>query len=164
MSKKKVEKELEVKTYEEWAKELFKNEGIEILDPDGFDRSNSNFTQEKYTKEEFEKGLGLCTICQNKKMKDMSKEDLKKLDKSYEEAFALERATEIHKEKAFTNIKKLKCDYTTYKEQRRQHNMPVEEVCSKCGKSFEAGEEIYTTFEEGKLGSQIICGNCAKGE
>lgn len=25
------------------------------------------------------------------------------------------------------------------------------------------GEEIYTAFEEGKLGSCIICENCAKG-
>lgn len=70
----------------------------------------------------------------------------------------------ITKEKVFTNIKKLKCDYTTYKEERTKYNMPVEDVCSKCGKSFEAGEEIYTAFEEGKQGSQIICGNCANGE
>lgn len=69
---------------------------------------------------------------------------------------------EIKQEKKFTNIKKLKCDYTTYKEQRTQHNMPVEEACIKCGKSFEAGEEIYTAFEEGKQGGCIICGNCAK--
>ena len=68
------------------------------------------------------------------------------------------------KEKIFTNIKKLKCDYTTYKEERTKYNMPVEEVCGKCGKSFEAGEEIYTAFEKGKQGSCIICGNCAKGE
>ena len=68
------------------------------------------------------------------------------------------------KEKVFTNIKKLKCDYTTYKEERTKYNMPVEEVCSKCGKSFKVGEEIYTAFEEGKQGSCIICGNCAKGE
>ncbi len=68
----------------------------------------------------------------------------------------------VVEERVFTNIKKLKCDYTTYKKQRTQHNMPVEEVCAKCGKSFEAGEEIYTAFEEEKQGSQIICGNCAK--
>ncbi|MCI8273288.1 MAG: hypothetical protein HFJ55_04310 [Clostridia bacterium] len=130
MSKKKVKKELEVKTYEEWAKELYENEKIEILDPDGF----RNNPQKTYTKEEFNKRLLICTIQQRAK------------------------------ERVFTNIKKLKCNYTTYKEQRTQHNMPVEEVCSKCGKSFEAGEEIYTEFEEGKQGSCIICVNCAKGE
>lgn len=68
----------------------------------------------------------------------------------------------VPKEKVFTNIKKLKCDYTTYKEERTKYNMPVEANCAKCGKSFEAGEEIYTAFEEGKQGSCIICGNCAK--
>lgn len=66
------------------------------------------------------------------------------------------------KEKVFTNIKKLKCDYTTYKEEREKHNMPVETNCSKCRKRFEAGEEIYTAFEEGKQGSCIICENCVK--
>lgn len=72
----------------------------------------------------------------------------------------------ITKEKVFTNIKKLKCDYTTYKEERTKYNMPVEEVCSKCGKSFEAGEEIYITDigTELLLKQVIICGNCAKGE
>lgn len=65
-------------------------------------------------------------------------------------------------ERIFINIKKLKCDYTTYKEERTKYNMSVETNCSKCGKSFEAGEEIYTAFEEGKQSSQIICGNCAK--
>lgn len=71
----------------------------------------------------------------------------------------------VPKEKAFTNIKKLKCDYTTYKEERTKYNVqPIETECAKCGKSFEAGEEIYTAFKEGKQGSCIICGNCAKGE
>lgn len=67
-------------------------------------------------------------------------------------------------EKIFTNIKKLKCDYTTYKKERTKYNMPVETNCAKCGKRFEAGEDLYTAFEEGKQGSQIICGNCAMGE
>ena len=64
------------------------------------------------------------------------------------------------KDKVFTNIKKLKCDYTTYKEERTKYNMPVEANCAKCGKSFEVGEEIYTAFEEGKQGSCIMCYNC----
>ena len=133
MSKKKAEKELERKTYEEWAKEIYENERIEILDPDGF----RNNPQETYTKEEFDRRLLTCTI---------------------------DRIVEDTSKKKVTNIKKLKCDYTTYKEEREKHNMPVEEVCSKCGKSFETREEIYTAFEEGKLGSCIICGNCAKVE
>ena len=90
--------------------------------------------------------------------KELKAKDLKALKKqlaSFEEF-------KLPQEKVFTNIKKLKCDYTIYKEERTKYNMPVEEVCSKCGKRFEAGEDLYTAFEEGKRGSQIICGNCAK--
>ncbi len=71
-------------------------------------------------------------------------------------------------EKVFTNIKKLKCDYTTYKEERTKHNMPVETNCAKCGKSFGAGEDLYTASEINRvdscISSCIICVNCAKGE
>lgn len=155
MSKKKVEKELEVKTYEEWAKELYENEGIEILDPDGF----RNNPQETYTKEEFNKRLLTCTILQ--KITEKEFKEMNDINKGIEK---MKKSLAGETEKVFTNIKKLKCDYTTYKKERTQHNMPVEEVCSKCGKSFEAREEIYTAFEEGKQGSCIICGNCAKGE
>lgn len=160
MSKKKVEKELEVKTYEEWAKELYEKEGIEILDPDGF----RNNPQETYTKEEFNKRLLTCTIQQRitkKQFKEMN--DINKGMKKIKKSMAGE-IVKIPQEKVFTNIKKLKCDYTTYKEERTQHNIPVETECSKCGKRFEAGEDLYTAFEEGKKGSCIICRNCAKGE
>lgn len=102
----------------------------------------------------------------NKKANIMIVDDLVKLketdSKINEELY--NKWEKESKERLFTNIKKLKCDYTTYKEERTKYNMPVEEVCSKCGKSFKTGEEIYTAFEEGKQGSQIICGNCANGE
>ena len=62
MNKNKVEKELEVKTFEEWAKELLEKEGVKILDPDGF----RNDPQEYYTKEEFNKRLLFCTIQEEK--------------------------------------------------------------------------------------------------
>lgn len=70
----------------------------------------------------------------------------------------------VTEKKKFTNIKKLKCDYTTYKEERTKYNMPVEKVCKGCGKSFELREEIYIAIEEGKQGGCIICENCAKEE
>lgn len=95
------------------------------------------------------------------KLEEMSKVHKKKLDKLVNETVE-SLVEENSQEKVFTNIKKLKCNYTTYKEERTKYNMPVEKVCKGCGKSFEAGEEIYTAFEEGKLGSCIICGNCAK--
>ncbi|MCI9245571.1 MAG: hypothetical protein HFJ30_00215 [Clostridia bacterium] len=153
MSKKKVEKELEVKTCEEWAKELYENEGIEILDPDGF----RNEPQDTYTKEEFNKRLLTCTILQ--KITEKEFKEMNDINKGIEK---MKKSLVGETERLFTNIKKLKCDYTTYKEERTKYNMPVETNCSKCEKIFESGEEIYTAFEEGKQGSQIICGNCAK--
>lgn len=147
MSKKKVVE----KTYDEWAKELYENEGIEILDPDGF----RNNPQETYTKEEFSKRLLTCTIQQRAKEKDLDTENSKVMEKVFEEGAM---------EKVFTNINKLKCDYTVYKRERTACKMPVVEKCAKCGKKFKDGDELYTAFKEGKQGGCIICGNCAKGE
>ena len=48
----------EKKTIPEWEKEY----DVEILDPDGFDRSDHNLYEKKFTKEEFEEGLMYCTI------------------------------------------------------------------------------------------------------
>ena len=42
------------KTLEEWAVQ----KGIEILDPDGFDRADPDLYTRKRTEEEFEKGVG----------------------------------------------------------------------------------------------------------
>jgi|AntRauTorcE11898_2_1112593.scaffolds.fasta_scaffold01810_10 hypothetical protein len=46
------------KTLEEWAVQ----KGIEILDPDGFDRADPDLYTRKRTEEEFEKGVGYSTI------------------------------------------------------------------------------------------------------
>lgn len=96
-------------------------------------------------------------------LEEMSEVHKEKLDKLVNETVDNLIKGET-KEKVFTNIKKLKCDYTTYKEERTKYNMPVETNCSKCGKSFEAGEEIYTADigTEPLLKQVIICGNCAK--
>lgn len=124
MSKKKVEKELEVKENGKEIVEIFR------------------------------------AMARENPAEEMSEVHKEKLDKLVNET--VDRLVgESSKDKVFTNIKKLKCDYTTYKEERTKYNMPVETNCAKCGKSFEAGEEIYTAFEKGKLGSCIICENCA---
>lgn len=67
-------------------------------------------------------------------------------------------------EERFTNIKKLKCDYTIYKNERTKLKMPVITKCQKCCKSFKAGDELYSAYkksdETGK--KYLICKNCAK--
>jgi len=48
----------ERKTIKQWQEEF----GIIIHDPDGFDRSDPDLMNKKFTKEEFEKGAMLSTI------------------------------------------------------------------------------------------------------
>ena len=51
-------KEMELHTIEEWAD----MEGVKVLDPDGFDRSDPELWEKKYTKSEFDNRLVYCTI------------------------------------------------------------------------------------------------------
>lgn len=104
-------------------------------------------------------------VVEDLKSEEISEVHKEKLDKLVKETVD-KLVGEDTKERVFTNIKKLKCDYTTYKEERTKYNMPVKEICNKCGKSFEAGEEIYTADigTEPLVKQVIICGNCAKGE
>jgi len=48
----------ELKTINQWEKEL----GVEIINPDGFDRSDAKLYERLFTKEEFQKALMYCTI------------------------------------------------------------------------------------------------------
>jgi hypothetical protein len=48
----------ETKTLEEWAK----LDGITILDPDGFDRTDLDLWERKFTKAQYDKGICNCTI------------------------------------------------------------------------------------------------------
>jgi len=176
-NKKEMEKDL--KTYEEWAKELKEKEGIEILDPDGF----RNDPQKYYTKEEFNKRLMVCTIQRFKTEKDLqekvlnvkdlevnvevAEEDLKETETKTNELAEIFRAkvrkAPVIPEKVFTNIKKLKCDYTVYKKERTNCKMPVQKECAKCGKKFKEGDELYIANSNGK--DCIICSKCAnRGE
>ena len=49
---------MQKKTIEEWAVEY----GIEVLDPDGFDRSDPDLMNKKFTRDEFLDGIIFCTI------------------------------------------------------------------------------------------------------
>jgi hypothetical protein len=46
------------KTLQEWA-DL---DGVKILDPDGFDRTDPELWERQFTKEEFMRGIANCTI------------------------------------------------------------------------------------------------------
>ena len=48
----------ERKTLQDWARD----DGLEILDPDGFDRTDRHLWDRLFTRAEYEAGIGACTI------------------------------------------------------------------------------------------------------
>ena len=64
----------------------------------------------------------------------------------------------------FTDVKKLKCDYTVYKNERTNLKMPVIEKCQNCGKKFENGDELYSAYKinDNIKQNYLICKKCAK--
>ena len=81
-----------------------------------------------------------------------------------EEVQAVAEEVEQKNEPKFTEIKKLKCDYTVYKRERTNLKMPVVEKCQKCEKKFKDGDELYTGYIENDETKQnyLICRKCAK--
>ena len=81
-----------------------------------------------------------------------------------EEMQAVAEEVEQKDEPKFTDIKKLKCDYTVYKRERTNLRMPAVEKCQECGKNFKDGDELYTAYTEKDniKQSYLICKNCAE--
>lgn len=81
-----------------------------------------------------------------------------------EEVQAVAEEVEQKDEPKFTDIKKLKCNYTVYKRERTKLKMPIVEKCEKCGKQFKNGDELYTAYTEKDniRQSYLICKKCAK--
>ncbi len=118
----------------------------------------------KTNKKEMEKDLEVKEkdLQEKEVLEEMSEVHKKKLDKLIDETVN-HILGEENQEKVFTNITKLKCDYTVYKRERTKCNMPVEAECARCGKKFKEGDELYIANNNGK--NYIICSKCAnKGE
>ena len=73
-------------------------------------------------------------------------------------------AEEVEQKEKFVNITKLKCNYTTYKNERTNLKMPVITKCQKCGKKFENGDELYSAYKinDNIKQNYLICKKCAK--
>lgn len=81
-----------------------------------------------------------------------------------EEVQEVAEEVEQKDEPKFTDIKKLKCNYTVYKRERTKLKMPIVEKCQKCGKNFKDGDELYAGYTEKDniRQSYLICKKCAK--
>lgn len=88
----------------------------------------------------------------------------KEAEEMPEEVQTVAEEVEQKNEPKFTDIKKLKCDYTIYKREREKLKMKVIEKCSKCGKKFKDGDELYIGHtKKGNIEQNlIICKKCAK--
>lgn len=73
-------------------------------------------------------------------------------------------AEEVEQKEKFVNITKLKCNYTTYKNERTNLKMPVIEKCQNCGKKFKDGDELYSAYkiDDNIKQNYLICKKCAK--
>lgn len=96
------------------------------------------------------------------------KEEVEKVPEEVEEVS--KKVTEEVPEEAeqkqgkFVNVTKLKCNYTTYKNERTKLKMPVTTKCQKCGKAFKDGDELYSAYKKNDKTEQnyLICKNCIK--
>ena len=81
-----------------------------------------------------------------------------------EEVQAVAEEVEKKNKLKFTEIKKLKCEYTVYKRERTNLKMPVIEKCQNCGKKFENGDELYSAYRinDNIKQNYLICSKCAK--
>lgn len=81
-----------------------------------------------------------------------------------EEVQEVAEEVEQKDEPKFTDIKKLKCNYTVYKRERTNLKIPIVEKCQKCGKNFKDGDELYAGYTEKDniRQSYLICKKCAK--
>ena len=105
----------------------------------------------------------------NEEVKEEIEKELEKVSKKVneevqEEEQEVTEEVEQKNEPKFTDIKKLKCNYTVYKRERTNLRMPAVEKCQECGKNFKDGDELYTAYTEKDniKQSYLICKNCAE--
>lgn len=94
----------------------------------------------------------------------MSNEEVKKVPEEVEEVSKKLLKKVEQKVSRFTNIVKLKCNYTTYKNERTKLKMSIVEKCQICGKKFENGDELYSAYKinDDIKQNYLICSKCAK--
>lgn len=60
-------------------------------------------------------------------------------------------------------VKKLKCNFKTFKTERDIAKMRVPEKCEICGKSFKENDDMYVAWDK-KMKEIFICKDCAGKE
>ena len=60
-------------------------------------------------------------------------------------------------------VKKLKCDFKTFKTERDKAKMRVPDKCEICGKSFKENDDMYVAWDK-EMKEIFICKGCAEKE
>lgn len=60
-------------------------------------------------------------------------------------------------------VKKLKCNFKTFKTERDKAKMRVSDKCEICGKSFEGNDDMYVAWDK-EMKEIFICKACAEKE
>lgn len=107
--------------------------------------------------------------------KEEKKEEIKKLKKDLanftsehelparteEDLTETEKTTEVKPDTEIERIKKLKCDYKLFKDERTKNKMFVPGGCELCNKKFIDSDKIYVAITKQK-NELFICENCAE--
>lgn len=72
-----------------------------------------------------------------------------------------EKLTKTELKKEIEIIKKLKCDYKLFKDERIKNKMFVPDNCESCNNIFKSKDNIYVAITKQKK-ELFICKNCAK--
>ena len=68
------------------------------------------------------------------------REEIKELEKD------LETSVEVSEKILIEKVKKLKCDFKTFKTERDKAKMRVPDKCEICGKSFKESDDMYVAW------------------
>lgn len=73
----------------------------------------------------------------------------------------LEVSVEASEKVSLEKVKKLRCDFKTFKTERDKAKMRVPNKCELCGKSFKENDDIYVAWGK-DLKEIFICKDCAE--
>lgn len=72
-------------------------------------------------------------------------------------------SVEVPKKVSIEKVKKLRCNFKTFKTERDKAEMRVPDKCEMCGKSFKENDDIYVAWGK-DLKEIFICKDCAEKE
>ena len=104
-------------------------------------------------------------MSKKKVMKEEIKEVKEELVKFSEFGAPTEKVSgtsvEVSEKVLLEKVKKLKCDFKTFKTERDKAKMRVPDKCEICGKSFKENDDVYVAWGK-DLKEIFICKECAE--